>query len=138
RIGQAPARLNPDVAKIHFKLKDNLQEATLSAVPIKIETSLDIFNEYNIEVGDNAVILTQPIRIKGRPEVVERIRAGDIRIVGVVSLTAADKALPGKYRYFTPRFTLPEGVELTATPEPIEIQLVPRAPNGGPVAAQNP
>jgi hypothetical protein len=131
-----PIKVTPDVAKIRFKLKDNLQEATLSAVPIKVEASLDVFNEYNVELRDGAALLTQSITVKGRPEVLDRIRAGDLRVVGVVPLTAADRAFPGKFRYFTPRFNLPEGVELVGTPDPIEIRLVPRAaptPTAAPV-----
>ena len=124
-VGGFNVQLFPESVTVQFKLAEQLQEETLSAVPIKIESSLDIFNEYKVEVRDAGTILTQPITIKGPIEEIERIRAGEIRIWGVISLTAADKADTGQYRYLTPRFNLPEGVELVTEIEPIEFRLVP-------------
>ena len=126
-VGGFSVQLFPESVTVQFKLAEQLQEETLSAVPIKIESSLDIFNEYNVEVRDAGTILTQPITIKGPIEEIERIRADEIRIWGVISLTAADKADKGQYRYLTPRFNLPEQVELVTEVEPIEIRLVPRS-----------
>jgi hypothetical protein len=120
--------LNPDYVTLRAMLKERLQEASISAVPIKIEASLDIFNDYNVEVKDAGAILTRPVTIRGPAEMIERIKAGDIRLRGVVSLTAADKADPGRFRYQTPRFILPEGVALVTDPEPIEFRLLEKPP----------
>lgn len=125
-------QLDPDSVILRFKLQERLKEATLSAVPIKIEASLDLFNNYEVEVRGAGPVLTQPITIKGPPEVVERIVSGDIRVHGAIALTAADKADPGTYRYRTPRFFLPEEIELVGEPTDVELRLVQRKPAAEP------
>ncbi len=124
-VGGYSVELDPNYVTVRFKLSEQLEEETLSAVPIKIEASLDIFNDFRVEVREPGAILTQPITIRGAAEIIERIRADEIRIRGVITLTASDKADPGQYRYLTPRFNLPEGVSLVSETEPIEFRLVP-------------
>ncbi|HRX86927.1 MAG TPA: hypothetical protein P5572_18035 [Phycisphaerae bacterium] len=124
-VGGYSVQLNPDFVTVKFKLSEQLQEMTISAVPIKIEASLDIFNRYRVEVREPGTILTQPLTVKARSEVLERIRSDAVRIYGVISVTAADKAELDQYRYQKPQFNLPDGVELASDPEPIEFRLVP-------------
>ncbi|MCB9850859.1 MAG: hypothetical protein H6817_09165 [Phycisphaerales bacterium] len=125
-VGGYTVHLNPDAVLIEYQLAEQLQEMTISAVPIKIEASPDIFNSYRVEVRDAGTILTQPVTIRARAEVLDRVRNDDdYRITGVIELTAADKDTSGQYREFTPRFNLPPGVKLASAPEPIEFRLVP-------------
>ncbi len=124
-VGDYSVSLEPDIVTLRFKLIEELQEETISAVPIKIEASLDMFNGYRVEVRDAGAVLTRPVTVKGPTQAIEQLRAGQTRIWGVISLTADDKANPGRYRYLTPRFNLPEGVRLVEQPEPIEFRLVP-------------
>lgn len=131
-VGGYQVQLDPDSVILRFKLQERLKEMTLSAVPIKIEASLDLFNNYEVEVRGAGPVLTQPITIKGPPEVIERVESGDIRIHGAIALTAADKADPGTYRYRTPRFILPEDVELVGEPADVELRLVLRKPGADP------
>lgn len=126
-VGGILVQLDPDTVNVRFKLAQQLRDLTISAVPIKIESSPDIFNAYDVEVRDAGAVLTRPVTIRGRSEVVERIQAGgEVGFWGTISLTAADKADPLEYRYVTPRFNLPDGVELAGDVEPIEFRLVPR------------
>lgn len=124
-VGGYSVQLNPDFVTVKFKLEEQLHELTISAVPIKIEASLDIFNHYRVEVREPGTILTQPITVKARSEVLDRIRSDSVRIWGVISVTAADKAELDQYRYQKPQFNLPPGVELASDPEAIEFRLVP-------------
>lgn len=117
--------LNPDFVKLRFKIKDLAEEAVISAVPIKIEASPDIFNGYKIEFKDAGPVLTQPLTIKGPPDMIERVRRGELRIFGVVSLTAANKAAVGSLQYLTPEFKLPKGLVRVGDVESLEFKLVP-------------
>jgi hypothetical protein len=74
------------------------------------------------------------VTIRGRPEVIARIRAGETRIWGVIALTAEHKINPGQVRDLIPRFNLPAGVELVSEPEAIKLRLQARPPD----AAQSP
>ena len=121
-------QVEPPSVTLRYKLKEQRRTATIPAVPIKFEASQDIFNGYEVEVRDGGAVVTQPVTIKGPPAVVERILAGEIKLTGTISLTAADKANPGAYRYVTPRFALPANVELVGAPEPIEFCLSARQP----------
>ena len=125
-VGGFSVQLDPDFVTLRFKLKEQLQEATIPAVPIKIEASLDIFNDFNVEVRDAGAILTRPITIKGPADLVSRIVSSEIKLRGVISLTAVDKTDPGRWRYVVPRFDLPEGVELKSDPDRVEFRLVVR------------
>lgn len=119
-------RLDPEYVTLRAQLKAQDREKVLDVVPIRIEASMDIFNDFNVEVRDAGAILTQTITIKGPIEFIERVESSDTKIHGVISLTAEDKANPDKFRYITPRFSLPAGVILVGEAEPIEIRLVPR------------
>jgi hypothetical protein len=125
-VGGFSVQLDPDFVTLRYKLKEELQQATISAVPIKFEASLDIFNEFNVEVRDAGAILTRPVTIKGPADLVNRIESGEVKLRGLISLTAMDKADPGRWRYVVPRFDLPEGVELVGEPDRVEYRLVVR------------
>jgi hypothetical protein len=129
-IGDIPVTVSPGFVNIQYNLVEQLQELVLPAVPIKIEATPDIFNEFDFDVKEATALLTQSIKIKGPPKPIERIRAGEIRISGQISLSPADKAEPGRFRYATPKFNLPEGVELVSDAEQIEFRLIPRKPAG--------
>ena len=126
-VGGINVQLDPDFVTLRFQLSDQSKIVTVPAVPIKFEASQDIFNAFDVEVEGAGSILTQPVTVKGPPEVVDRMLSGDIKIKGVISLTAEHK-LESDSHYGTPRFDLPENVELTAEPERIEFRLIARAP----------
>jgi len=117
--------LNPDFVKLRFKIRDRVKETTISAVPIKIEASPDIFNGYTIEFKDAGPVLTLPLTIKGPPVLVDRVERGELRIFGVVSLTAANKAAGASLQYTNPEFKLPKGIERAGDVESLEFKLVP-------------
>lgn len=126
-VGGFTVRLDPDFVTMRAQLTEQLREKTLAAVPIRIESSMDIFNAFEVEVRNAGTILTQTITIKAPIEIIERLGAGEIKIHGVISISAEDKANPDEFRYITPRFILPPGVTLVGEAEPIEIRLVPRS-----------
>ncbi len=126
-VGGVSVELDPDFGTLRAMLKEELQEATISAVPVRFEASLDIFNDYNVEVKDAAATLTRPVTIKGPAEVIERIQAGEIKLRGIVTLKAADKAEAGQFRYQTPAFNLPEEVAIIGEVDPVEYRLVEKA-----------
>jgi len=124
-VGGYGVQLDPDFVTVKFKLAEQLNEMTISAVPIIAQASLDIFNRFRVDVRESGAIVTRSIKIRGRNDVLERIRTNAVRVSGVINLTSADKADLDKYRYQKPQFNLPEGVELISDPEPIEFRLVP-------------
>lgn len=127
-VDNVPVQLDPDTVNVRFKLAEQTRDLAISAVPIKFESSLDIFNEYQVEVRDAGAVLTRPVTVRGRSEVIERLQAaGEVGFWGTISLTAADKANPNEYRYVTPRFNVPEGVQIVGDVEPVEFRLVPRS-----------
>lgn len=124
-VGGFGVQLYPDFVTVKFKLAEQLTEMTIAAVPINVQASLDIFNEFRVDVRESGAVVTRSIKIRGRNEVLERIRTDAVRVLGVITVTSADKANLDKYRYQKPTFNLPEGVELISDPEPIEFRLVP-------------
>lgn len=124
-VGNVGVQLDPDFVTLRFKIRDRLKQTTISAVPIKIEASPDLFNGYRVEFRDASPILTQPLTIKGPPQLVDRVAGGELRIHGVIALTAANKAAAGSFQYVTPEFKLPEGIERVGPVEPVEFKLAP-------------
>lgn len=119
-------QVDPDHVALRYEIEERLESTTIPAVPIKIEASADIFNGYTVEFKDAGPVLTQPLTVKGPRELIERIESGELRIHGVIALTAANKAAAGSFQYVTPVFKLPKGIERIAPPEAVEFRLVPR------------
>ncbi|NOX59373.1 MAG: hypothetical protein GXP29_11025 [Planctomycetes bacterium] len=120
-------QLDPEYVTLRAQLAAQLREETLAAVPIRIESSMEIFNAFDVEVRNAGAILTQTIAISAPIETIERIGAGEIKVYGVISISAEDKANTEKFFFVTPRFSLPPGATLVGDTEPIELRLTPRA-----------
>ncbi len=125
-VADFPAQLDPEYVTLRARLREDLREETLPAVPIRIEASMDIFNTFNVEVRDAGAILTQTITIKAPIEVIERIHAKEDKVYGVISIGADDKTNADEFRFVTPKFSFPPGVTLVGEPELIELRLVSR------------
>ncbi len=130
--------LDPEYVTLRAQIKEQFRVETLPAVPIRIEASMDIFNAFDVEVRDAGAILTQTINIKAPAEIIERIRAGESKVHGVISLGADDKTNPDEFRFVTPRFSLPTGVTLVGEPELIEFRLVSRKNDKPAVQTESP
>ena len=105
---------------------------TIAVVPIRFTSSVDLRNEYRVELRDQGRLLTQPIMVKGPPELVARLVAGDLKVTGLIALNRDDTLDSERYRAKKPVFVgLPTGVEL-ADPDAIasvEFRLVRFGPN---------
>lgn len=113
KVVPAQVNLRATVRELHIT-------DTIAAVPIRFSSSVDLLNEYGIELRDQTTLLTQPITVRGPAELVDRLVAGDIKVTGLIALNRDDTLDPGRYRAKRPTFVgLPPGVEL-ATPEAIE------------------
>ena len=110
-----PARVNLRATVRELRITD-----TIAAVPVRFSSSVDLANEFRIELRNRSTLLTQPITVRGPAELVDRLVAGDIRVTGLIALNRDDTLDPGRYRAKRPVFVgLPPGVEL-ANPEAVE------------------
>ncbi|HNO76872.1 MAG TPA: hypothetical protein PKN33_02340 [Phycisphaerae bacterium] len=137
-VADFPVQLDPEYVTLRARLKEDLREETLAAVPIRIEASMDIFNAFNVEVRDAGAILTQTITIKAPIEVIERIHAKEDKVYGVISIGAEDKTNADEFRFVTPQFSFPPGVSLVGEPELIEFRLISRKNEIPPSTAETP
>jgi hypothetical protein len=132
KLGDIPVRAEPDKLTLSASLREQRKVAALKAVPVRFESQIDIFNSFSIETREKEPLLTQSIRVKGPAEVIDKLVSGEIKVLGVIQFTANDTVEGVGFRYYTPAFHLPAGVELMDEPAPVELRLVRRvapAPN---------
>jgi len=121
-----PARVDLRATVRELRVTD-----TIPAVPIRVAGSVDLWNEFRVDLGDRSTLLTQPITVRGPAEIVARLVAGDIKVTGLIALSRHDTLGPGRDRAKRPVFVgLPPGVELADpdTIECIEFRLVREEP----------
>ena len=118
----SPARVDLRATVRELRVTD-----TIAAVPIRFTGSVDLWNEFRVDLRNRNTLLTQPISVRGPAELVARLVAGDLKVTGLIVVNRDDTLDPGRYRARKPVFVgLPTGVEL-ATPdaiESVEFQLV--------------
>ena len=120
-----------DVTPARVDLRATVRElrvtGTIPAVPIRVAGSVDLWNEFRVDLGDRSTMLTQPVTVRGPAEIVARLTTGDIKVTGLIALSRDDTLEPERDRAKRPVFVgLPPGVEL-ADPkaiEPVEFRLV--------------
>ncbi|MCK4658273.1 MAG: hypothetical protein KAV82_02020 [Phycisphaerae bacterium] len=119
------AGIEAKVAPAQVELRATVRELhitdTIAAVPVRFTGSVDLWNEFTIELRDQSTLLTQPITVKGPAEIVARLVSGDIKVAGLITLNRDDTLDLGRYRAKKPEFALPAGVQLA---EPNAVQSV--------------
>jgi YbbR domain-containing protein len=111
----APPQVNLRATVRELRVTD-----TIAAVPIRFSGSVDLWNEFQIELRNRSTLLTQPITVKGPAELVARLVGGDIKVTGQITISRDDTLDAEHYRAKKPVFVgLPAGVEL-ADPDAIE------------------
>jgi hypothetical protein len=80
--------------------------------------------------GTPLTLVTQTVTVTGAPDAVARLARGETRAYGIIQLKEEDLETLGTVKLVTPEYHLPRGVELAATPSPIELKLVAPAAGG--------
>ncbi len=118
--------VSPDTVTLSCNIREQHKTAVVKAVPIRFEAQIDIFNEFIIERRSDDTLLTQAITVRGPPDLVEKLASGELRVSGVIQFTTNDTVDTADFRYYTPKFHLPPGVELIEKPSDIELRLARR------------
>ncbi len=126
RVAGANVRIEPPEVRLVAQLAQRRKETTIPAVPINFQGSATVLNRYFIEQRDPFTLLTQPITVRGPAEAIDRIASGQTKVFGIITLTTPPADQVGKFQDAVPRFSLPSGVELVGSPDPVEFRLVPR------------
>jgi hypothetical protein len=131
RVGGTEVRLRPNTVTVFATLRAQSKTTTIAAVPVHVAASFDVLNQFRIETRDGSTLVTRAITVRGPPEAVDRLVAGETRVTGLIRLTGDLAALPGEYHELEPVFHLPPGVRLAAPVAPVQFRLVPVEPDGG-------
>ena len=120
KVEGADVKVAPAQVTLRATVRELRVTGTIAAVPIRFTGSIDLWNEFQIELRNKSTLLTQPITVQGPTDIVGRLVAGDIKVTGMISLNRDDTLEPERYRTKKPAFIgLPPGVEL-ADPNAIE------------------
>lgn len=118
--------ISPQTASLTATLRQQRKSGTIQAVPVKLQLNLRILRQFDVEFRDPNPPETLSVRVVGPPELVDKLVAGEIRIVASIS-PGSDASVAGSFQFFAPEFNLPTGVELDkGFDERFEIRLVPR------------
>ncbi len=127
--GQIPARsLTPDAVTLRATLRQRVDYGTLQAVPIKLQTSPNIFNNFKIEFRVPNPAETLTVKISGPLEMINRLTSGERKTFAIINIGSTDTLNQAKYQFFRPELNLPPGVTLAEgeTLPAFEIRVVPR------------
>jgi hypothetical protein len=125
------AAIEPETVTIRTTLRSRLKQGTINAVPIKFQASRTVYDRFNIEFRDENPPETIRIDVRGVPEQVDRLVSGELKTAAVIVLISPSGVDGGDFQFYTPRFDLPDGIELLNERElpTIEIRLSPRTTN---------
>jgi hypothetical protein len=131
RVGGVEVGLEPDTVTVFATLREQSKNGTIAAVPIVVGSSVDIFNRYEVETREGTTLITRAITVRGPPAVVDRLVSKDLRVTGLVYLTADLVAQADEFRELSPTFDLPPAVRLVGPVPPVVLRLVPIEGAGG-------
>ncbi|MCP4592779.1 MAG: hypothetical protein GY842_18755, partial [bacterium] len=120
KVDGVDVKLDPPQVSLRATVREQRINGTIPSVPIRFSSSVDLRNDFRVELRNQNPLLTQPITVVGPPELVARLVAGDLKVTGLIALNRDDTLDSGRFRVKEPVFIgLPPGVEL-ANPEAIE------------------
>lgn len=113
KIDGVDAAVLPAQVTLRANVRQQHITDTIAAVPIHFAGSVDLWEEFRIELRDHGTLLTQPIAVRGPAELVARLVAGDLKVTGLIALNRDDAMNTGGFRVKRPTFVgLPHKVEL--------------------------
>lgn len=126
----ANATVTPKTVLVTATVSTRRVTAELTSVPVLLAVSFANFGRPVAAVTQDGEQLPvfQNISVTGDPETIERLRAGETRVIGLIQLRESDFSQANEWRVVKPEFQLPPGVVLAAEPKPVEFKLVPVEP----------
>ncbi len=132
KVAGADVRIEPPTVSVWATLRKQSKTATIPAVPITVQASIENFNRLEIETRDGRTLVAVAITVQGPPASVDGLVDGRTQVYGRVVLTEALVAQAGDFVELQPMFDLPPDVRLAAPVPPVEVRLRARGPQMGP------
>jgi hypothetical protein len=81
------ATIEPATAKVSFTIRSRIEEIVLDTVRVQLAGPHQDYDEYVIELEDTL----RSVRVWGEGELIRRIASGEVRVIGLLHLTSAEK-----------------------------------------------
>jgi len=86
-LGINGAVIEPMTARVSFTIRSRIEEIVLDTVRVQIAGPHQDYDDYVIELEDTL----RSVRVWGEGELIRRIASGDVKVIGLLHLTSAEK-----------------------------------------------